>query len=359
MPPRWLACGLALALFVPLGRARADSAHGLGPDAQLTGGVGVGLGGALDNHFLARVRAGVLYAHRPWIANLGVTGHLGALAGYGVGGELELNFGRGLFAHLGAARIDGGAWLGHAGVGFMVFGLEWQHRFDSGRPSDALLLCVRMPLGIWWLRERQEDARAATLAEAERTPARMRSPPPQPSAAAPAAPPEATPAAPAPEDPELARALLEARNASERGDQAGAAEAFARAYALRPDPRTALQLAAAEESLGKWRAASGDLTRALASSGLSEAEQAAAAQRLAALKARMPQLRIVLEHAAGDEEVVIDGVPEASALAGYDVALDPGPHSVEIRRRSDVLSRREISVTEGALTRLLIDLAAP
>jgi hypothetical protein len=334
-------------------------AEGLGPDAELTGGGGLGIGGKLENPFLARVRVGALYAHQPWIANLGVTLELGALGRFGLGGEFELNFGRGFFGNVGVARVEGNPWMSHVGVGFMIFGLEWQHRYARERPRDALMLFVRMPLGIWWLRKRQEDA-----AEALRTRAVRASVGPRPAAAdEPLALPPSAAEAPAPiaaEDAnksgEVAAALDEARGASERGEHALAALALARAYALRPDGQILLQLSAAEEGVGRWRAAASDLQRALSGPGLSTEDSAAATRHLAELKARMPQLRLTLDHAAGDEQLMVDGALEPSATLGYDVPLDPGPHTITIVRNGVELARREVELSAGALTRLQLDL---
>jgi hypothetical protein len=180
-------------------------------------------------------------------------------------------------------------------------------------------------------------------------------PPPPPSAAEP-------PAQPASADPdqaaEVAAILDEARAASERGDHATAVLRFARAYALRPEASIALQLSAAEERGGKWRAALSELERALAGPGLSAEEVSAATQHLSELKARMPQLRLTLVHAAGGEQISIDAAPEPSATLGYDVPLDPGRHSVVITRDGVELARREVELSPGALTRLELDLAA-
>src|SRR5205085_7112622 len=132
------------------------------------------------------------------------------------------------------------------------------------------------------LRARAQRPSPEVIAVAPRTVAPSQ--PPPPSAAE-------TPAQPAPEGAaEIAAAVEEGQRASERGDHAGAALAFGRAYALRPDAQLALQLSAAEEAGGKWRAAVSDLQRALAGPGLSAEAAAAASQHLTELQARMPQL---------------------------------------------------------------------
>ena len=53
----------------------------------------------------------------------------------------------------------------------MIFGLEWQHRFDV-RDEDALLLQVRLPLGTWWFLDRkrkEQDERRRGNATAPRS----------------------------------------------------------------------------------------------------------------------------------------------------------------------------------------------
>ncbi|MEY4575630.1 MAG: hypothetical protein RL701_333, partial [Pseudomonadota bacterium] len=136
----------------------SSSIDGLGPDAQLTGGGGFAFGKKLDNYFLARARVGLLYAHEPFSLQLGMTLEAGGLARLGVGGELELNAPHALFGSAGLARVDGGQWLSHAGVGWLVLGIEWQHRFGGDAPSDALMFHVRVPLGTWWLEQRKKRA---------------------------------------------------------------------------------------------------------------------------------------------------------------------------------------------------------
>ncbi|HET8935136.1 MAG TPA: hypothetical protein VFN67_16925, partial [Polyangiales bacterium] len=137
---------------------------GFGPDAQLVGGIGFGFERKLDNVFLARARLGALYATAPWIVNLGLTAEVGAIAGFGWGAELELSRGATFFGSAGVSRVDRSRWLAHAGLGFTIFGLEWQHVFDGPKPHNALLLEVRLPLGLWWLHKRQEKAEAHAAA---------------------------------------------------------------------------------------------------------------------------------------------------------------------------------------------------
>lgn len=387
---RCIGCALALSLAAATAHAqqptasaplvRSKSVEGLGPDAQLTGGIGFGFETKLDNFFLARARLGVLYALEPWIANFGFTAEVGALAGLGWGAELELSRAGTLFGSAGVARVDEKRWLAHLGIGFTIFGLEWQHVFDGSEPHNALLLEVRLPLGLWWLHKRQEKAEADSVA-ASRPPTaptiRHRptsNPPPLvPGVAPPASsapPPSAADsgkAQPSSEQPgssdtaaldaERAARLADAQSAHERGDHLAEAMALSRAYAMRPEPAISLQLAAAELALGKPRSALADWQRASDSQALSADDRARTTALRQQIAANLAQLRVSLNGATSEQDVVwIDGVSEPTAGRGYDLPLDPGQHHLEVRRNDRMIAERTIDLTAGKLLRLDLDL---
>lgn len=359
----WAACAISsIAHAQPDGSTKAG---GIGPDGQLTGGAGFAFGKSLDNYFLGRARVGLLYAHEPWIANLGVTLEVGALAGLGIGGELELNGPQRLFGNVGVERVRDGAWMTHVALGWLVFGMEWQHSFTADLPRDALLWHVRLPLGMWWLQQRQQrDADRATRRAAAQARARPLGPQPSlPSARLPNAPhPSELPtpqvdAPAAPQAAEIVRASLdEAAAARERGDTSAEALALARAYTLLPHPSILLQLSAAEEKRGKWLLARSDLRRALARSELTPEEREQAQAREQALAGKLPRLRITLSHATGDEQALIDGVIEPSALLGYDVPVDPGQHVLIIQRQDRTLAEQRFEAAEAQLVRVTLEL---
>jgi hypothetical protein len=343
--------------------ASAQQVGGLGPDAQLMGGAGFALGGdKLKNPFLGRLRLGGLYAHEPWIVNAGLTVELGALAKFAVGGELELNGWQGLFADAGLVRAPGGAggWMSHLALGYTVFALEWQQRFDAAKPSVALLLEVRLPMGLWWSMQKRKRAEQAQLHALRTAPVT-----PPPSAAAPvplAAAPVLEP--PTAADPgtqaELSAALAQAQAQSERGEHARAAMTLGRAYALSPDPLLLLQLSAAEEAQGEWQLAASELKRFLqtAREPAARAQRATVQARLATLERRLPRLRLELTGARGDETILIDGVPAPSAALGYDISLDPGAHALLVTRAGRPLVERAFEAAEAQLVRLELDLAS-
>jgi hypothetical protein len=348
------------------------SANGLGPDAQLVGGGGFGLGGSLRNPFLGRARLGALYAVEPWIFNAGISFEVGALGQLGVGCELELNAWRGFFADLGFARADGKQWMGHLSLGYTVFGIEWQQRFSDARPNHALLFEVRLPLGIWWrLVGRNSEQRSAVQARQAQALSPARTVPPTAAASplplvrAPSAdqPPVAAESiGPSEADrAELAQAQAEAERETQRGNHAAAAAALQRAYMLHPDARILLQLAQAELAQGRLLLAAKDLRRFLdtARTPQAQAERVTAQSQLDGLQRRLAHLRVELTGAMGDEQIELDGVVEAAATLGYDVALDPGEHSLVMLRHGQPLARRSFKAAEAELVRVSIDATTP
>ena len=371
----WTGCLVLMAVVLPSSSVRAQAlagpqpsirsrgVAGFGPDAQLVGGLGFGLGGKLNNYFLARARLGALYASAPWIVNAGLTVEVGALAGLGWGGELELSRGGGLFGTLGVARVDQSRWLLHAGLGYSIVGLEWQHTFEGPTPNDALLLQVRVPLGLWWLQKRQEksEAKGAAAEQAPQIKRRVAQSAPRSEAAA-ADKDEPVRASgvghpAAASEQERAVHLAEASRAREQGDRRAEAFALSRAYALRPDPIIALQLSAAELALGKPRSAQADLRRVGGLDQLPAAERERAEQLQRELAQALSYVRVELSGAEAETlTLLIDGGAEPIALQGYDVPLDPGEHTLELRRAERVIATRTFQTSKGALLRLSIEL---
>ncbi|HEX7479650.1 MAG TPA: hypothetical protein VF331_17730 [Polyangiales bacterium] len=338
--------------------ARLPPIRGFGPDAQITGGGGFGLGRSLDNNFLGRARLGLLYAYEPWLVSAGVTGEVGALAGLGVGAELELNHFDGAYAQLGLARAQGVELMSHVAVGYTIFGMEWQQRFTHTGVDHALLAEVRLPLGMWWFfvghdkykRDRQKhraelnaSATNAFVGEGKRSPP-AREPEPGPSA----------------DDRYRAEKALErARLHTKQGEHALAAEAFTQAYALDPDPLILVRRADAEVAQGKLVLATRDLQRFLQLAVSAEAmeHKSDVSQRVQALSLRLAQLRLSCSDARGDELVLVDAEPAPGLLLGYDLPLDPGSHVLVIRRGDTELLRRELAVVEGQIVRVEVALA--
>ncbi|HET8937614.1 MAG TPA: hypothetical protein VFN67_29425, partial [Polyangiales bacterium] len=158
-------------------------------------------------------------------------------------------------------------------------------------------------------------------------------------------------------DAEVASRLADAGAARERGDRLAEAFALARAYSLRPDPVVALQLAAAELALGKPRSALTDWQRIGDPEQLPAADRDRALQLRLQLTAALAPLRLELSGGvSGHDTVWIDGVLEPLATQGYDVPLDPGAHTLQVRRGDRVIAERTLDAKAGVLQRMSIEL---
>jgi len=349
--------------------------QGFGPDAQIVGGGGFGLSGNLDNNFVGRLRLGALYAYEPWLFNAGMTLEVGALAGVGVGGELEVNRFDGVYANLGLAKIEHDHLMGHLGVGYLVFGVEWQHAFSGGKPSDALLLEVRLPVGYWWATTGRKKARRAPSSEPLTRPVVVR--PPLPAAAEPIGPHSAQSAVNAPpgsastepaadggaSEPadgasvelllQRQHALDDAARAHDAGEHAAELAALKRAYSLQRDPQLLLRITDAALAQSRLVPAAAALERFLDTVAEPSASREASVvrARLATLVQRIPKLRLSLTNARGDERVEVDGRAEPGALLGYDVRLEVGEHRVTVHRGAQRLVDEQFNTREQELIR--------
>jgi hypothetical protein len=136
---------------------------------------------------------------------------------------------------------------------------------------------------------------------------------------------------------------------------APAADRFGRAYALRPTPEIAYNLASADAHLGRLTEASRLLGRVAddpqARTGVREAARA----RLAELGPRLPRLSVAAPPAQA-EHLWLDGAPLGSP-AGSAIPLDPGSHLVELRLPDGETLSRTVVLAEGE--RHALTFAAP
>jgi tetratricopeptide (TPR) repeat protein len=246
----------------------------------------------------------------------------------------------------------------HLGLGYTLFGVEWQQRFTHAGVSHALLGEIRVPLGMWWfLVGHDKDKHDRRKRAAAAAGSNFSSPSSRVQAAAAASTPGPS------DDDRLAaeKALERARDDSARGNYALAADALTRAYALDPDPFILLRLADADEKQGRLVAASRELQRFLRAARTPEAteHEAQVTERMQALQLRLAQLRLTCPDAHGDETVLVDNEPAPGALLGYDVPLDPGSHALVISRAGAELLRRNVVAEEGKIVRVDLTLTPP
>lgn len=134
---------------------------------------------------------------------------------------------------------------------------------------------------------------------------------------------------------------------SRDGNWSGARESFERSYAAAPAAVTLLNLAGAEAELGQLVRARSTYRRFLeqASDAQRQRFQAQVEQALEDLDRRVGRLSIDLRQSRPGDVVALDG-DVVEAIDGP-VLVDPGEHSVEVRRNGAVAARASVRVAEG------------
>ena len=160
----------------------------------------------------------------------------------------------------------------------------------------------------------------------------------------------------------LARRLFaDGVRASEEHRLADAQAAFERSYALSQREVTLLNLAVVLAESGKLVAAIEAYRRFLArADGALEARHGDNARTaLAALEARVSNVTITVRAIRPTDEVRIDDTVIAHEGLGLELPVDPGTHSVEVRRGRRSCARRAIRVAEGARADVELDATCP
>jgi hypothetical protein len=142
--------------------------------------------------------------------------------------------------------------------------------------------------------------------------------------------------------------FVRAEHDEDGGRWADAVEKLRRAASVKMTPGIRFHIALCEEQLGQLVAALGDYTAAEAgarSEGNKEVLDAVL-DPIAALRARVPTLTIVLPVDVRDAEVTLDGGALATGLLGTAVPVDVGPHVVMARAPGRTPFSSSVSVTE-------------
>ncbi|WP_437666368.1 hypothetical protein [Sorangium sp. So ce1182] len=162
-------------------------------------------------------------------------------------------------------------------------------------------------------------------------------------------------AEPSAADRQTARTLLiQGRKKRDAGDVAGAREDFQAAHALVRAPTTGLDLARADEALGRLIEAR-ETAYEVVHLPLGKDEppaftqaRAAAAAMVEQLEARIPSLLLRVEGAALDQiEARVDGQPIPRAALPYPRKLNPGRHEVAVKAPGFQTERREVALKEA------------
>ncbi|WP_437899799.1 hypothetical protein [Sorangium sp. So ce124] len=162
-------------------------------------------------------------------------------------------------------------------------------------------------------------------------------------------------AEPSAADRQTARTLLiEGRKKRDAGDVAGAREDFQAAHALVRAPTTGLDLARADEALGRLIEAR-ETAYEVVHLPLGSDEppvftqaRAAAATMVEQLEARIPSLQLRVEGAPLDQiEARVDGQPIPRAALPYPRKLNPGRHEVVVTAPGFQTGRREVTLKQA------------
>lgn len=151
----------------------------------------------------------------------------------------------------------------------------------------------------------------------------------------------------------------EGRQLFRQGQFARAREAFQAAYDILPDARVLANVAACFASEGTARAAVQTYRRFLREAGpdVPPASLAEARREVTRLVATLGDLVLDVEPAGA--EILLDGVAIGTAPLAGEVAVDPGPHRIEVRANGLEPYARDLEVAAGQRVDLRVVLEAP
>jgi hypothetical protein len=158
-----------------------------------------------------------------------------------------------------------------------------------------------------------------------------------------------------------------AREQFDRGSEAAsmsrwseAVDAFSQSHDLNPAPATLLNLATALAEAGRLREAADSYRTYLAHRPAAEIARYRrdAEARLADIDARIPRLTVQLHGLFPNDAVELDGVPLPESELAVAQLVDPGDHTLVVRRGELEALRRRVTLAEGARESLDLDVPA-
>lgn len=157
-----------------------------------------------------------------------------------------------------------------------------------------------------------------------------------------------------------ARALFqEGVELARREAYGDAADRFRRAYALRPAPSIAFNLASALTHEGRLVEASEVLARALRDPALDADMRTALQTQHAALAPRLGRVVVRVEGDPSGAAVQLDGRELPAEALGIALPVDPGAHEATATRDGAEVVRGGVEVAEGASGEIVLDVPAP
>jgi hypothetical protein len=155
-----------------------------------------------------------------------------------------------------------------------------------------------------------------------------------------------------------ARALFEEGVAhADAGRWNEAADRFSRAHSLRPTPEIAYNLSTALARVGRLVSAAELLRQVVDDPQATARVRAAAEARLAEVDRRLCHVTVHAD-APGPARVWLDGRPLDAAAIGVAVAVDPGPHVLELRNGARTVSSRTVSLADGKRETVVLEAPA-
>ncbi len=152
-----------------------------------------------------------------------------------------------------------------------------------------------------------------------------------------------------------ARALFnEGVALTDGGDWAQGAERFRRALSLRDSPVIAFNLGVALGHLGQPVEASELFRRILRSEALDPTLRASATAELAATEPQIAWLTVTYAARTEGLQLVVDGAERPLALVGTSIPLDPGTHTLTLRRGEHVVGEGAAELAPGAREELAL-----
>jgi len=154
-------------------------------------------------------------------------------------------------------------------------------------------------------------------------------------------------------DSELQRSAL-ARSLFQEGlgfvahqDWAAAADRFRRANELHPSPAIRLNLALADEHLGRLVEAYELAAETAQDAGAPDELRQQASSAAERLQSRVGRLRIRVQGQTPEDQITVDGRTIPSVAVGVAMPTDPGTHAVALVRSGETITTVSVEVTEG------------
>jgi hypothetical protein len=159
----------------------------------------------------------------------------------------------------------------------------------------------------------------------------------------------------------VARTLFEEGVAlADRGDYVGASDRFSRAYSLKPTSGIAFNWASVSIETGKFVQAEDLLMSVLRDPTADASLKAECETMLSTLRPRLPRLVVHVRGHGGapvepDVQVEVDG--QTWPRAAWDVAspVDPGSHTLRLKRGNEELQHSEATLSEGSAQEIVLE----